>query len=159
MQHVTISRIVFALIEWALRRPGAFPSACFYRQRERSGDRTPYLFRYYLLGKPDSRWFGVYLHHFVASDDEGYHDHPWPFVSILLQGGYAEDRPGDGVRRRSRRGSMIVRLPRAFHRIHDPEPGTFTLVIRGPRVRRWGFFPPGAKWEEGTSVAAPPEVR
>jgi hypothetical protein len=54
------------------------------------------------------RWFldksverGVYLHHFVASDDETPHDHPRRSTSLILAGGYIEHiRCSDGTMRR-----------------------------------------------------------
>lgn len=34
--------------------------------------------------------FSVRLHHFVGSDPDDHHDHPWSFVSLLIKGGYTE---------------------------------------------------------------------
>jgi len=53
------------------------------------GERCPtYLYRWQLL---KTRWFGVYLHHFVGDDwSLDLHDHPKRFVSIGLWGAYVE---------------------------------------------------------------------
>lgn len=50
----------------------------------------PYLRRYYV-----GTFFGIrcYLHHFVDSDPDGLHNHPWRWgVSLLLVGSYQEER-------------------------------------------------------------------
>lgn len=113
----------------------------------------------------DLRLFGIYLHH-IEDRDPGLdlHDHPWPFISIVLTGGYteewtpardaplrarlAEDAERNGVpssrgtTRTWRRGSIHrMRLTDA-HRIVSALPGTFTLVLRGRKSRRWGFYLP-----------------
>jgi len=101
-------------------------------------------------------WFGIMLHKFYASDDDCMHDHPWPFVSIILRGGYWEwtrggdvlmsDRDGSSGDRRDwyRPGSILFRGARHLHRIQlalDGRP-TWSLVFTGPRVRDWGFITP-----------------
>lgn len=111
----------------------------------------------------DLRLFGIYVHHIDAPDPGmDLHDHPWPFVSLILRGGYRElwapareasdwakiSEAWDGVyltgvERSWRRWSIHrVRLTDA-HRIIDAEPGTVTLVLRGLKSRDWGFYPPG----------------
>ena len=40
---------------------------------------------------PRNKWFNVYLHHFLRSDDDrALHDQPWWNLSILLDGEYTE---------------------------------------------------------------------
>ena len=47
------------------------------------GEEMLYLRRWYLFR---CRWFSVRLHHIVLPDvDRWPHDHPWPFVAIVLQ--------------------------------------------------------------------------
>ena len=44
-----------------------------------------YLTRWRLIQTP---WFGIYLHRFDGPDPrETLHDHPWPFVSVVLSFG------------------------------------------------------------------------
>lgn len=109
----------------------------------------------------DVRLFGVYVHR-IAAPDPGLdlHDHPWPFVSLVLCGGYTEevadtrktalfalladviDGAGRGHRRSWRAGSVHrIRLTEA-HRIIAARPHTWTLVVRGVKSRQWGFYPP-----------------
>jgi hypothetical protein len=96
------------VVEWfASRLP---PPRVIY---DREG-KSPYLSRYYLLGRPtmadgsepfgpdgspkvDSIWsegIGVYLHKFHRGDsDEALHSHPWIWSrSLVLVGGYVEER-------------------------------------------------------------------
>ena len=112
------------------------------------GADRPYLRRWWVI--PRNRWFNVYLHHFLRSDDDrALHDHPWWNVSILLRGSYIEMLPGDRpVRRRPFR--PVGRRATAAHRVmldHGPrglEP-VWTLFITGPRIRDWGFWC-GTRW-------------
>src|SRR3954449_5709224 len=49
-----------------------------------------YLTRLRIVQTP---WFGVYLHRFDGPDPRPtLHDHPWPFLSFVLRGGYTERR-------------------------------------------------------------------
>lgn len=115
-------------------------------------DGDQYLDRLRIIDCP---WFGIYLHRFEGSDDECLHDHPWPFVSIILRGGYFEyvgeafGASWDGsprwqqIRRRWHGvGSILFRRANHAHRVEldHAKPQTISLVIRGPRSRPWGFF-------------------
>ena len=89
------------------------------------------------------RWFGLYTHWFHASDDDCLHDHPWSFLTVILRGGYWEHTPGPnngGVKQWHPPFSIRVRPARWLHRIEiDPARKPVTLVLRGWRVRGWGF--------------------
>jgi hypothetical protein len=126
---------------------------------------NPYLVRYTLFS---CRWFGIFLHQILRSDsDRDLHDHPWPFMTLLLWGRYTEAVPSDSPPMFKDDGSMYVteRLRRPgtiiFHRATDahcltlPQTWRFdglegskypdgfipvwTLFVHGPRGRRWGF--------------------
>lgn len=85
------------------------------------------------------KWYGVRLHHIVRSDsDREFHDHPFAFVSVILLGGYTEHRP-DRSPRRYRPGGVIFRRAEDLHRLELDRPA-WTLVIRGPIRRVWGFL-------------------
>jgi hypothetical protein len=89
------------------------------------------------------QWFGLYIHWFHASDDDCLHDHPWSFLTVMLWGGYWEYTPGPNnavVKRWHPPLSIRVRPAHWLHRIEiDPVRKPVTLVLRGPRVRGWGF--------------------
>lgn len=99
---------------------------------------------------------GVYLHHFTRSDhDRALHDHPWPFVAIILLGGYTEmhDQTLDGERtiERHQPGAVLVRPAEWRHRvILDQGTTSWSLVFVGRRQRKWGFHVPqpqgGTAW-------------
>lgn len=92
--------------------------------------------------------WGIYLHQFLLSDhDRALHDHPWPFIAIVLKGGYHElhNQTIDGtlLSEWRRPGSVLLRPAEWRHRIHLPRGKTsWSLVIVGRRQRRWGFFLP-----------------
>lgn len=92
----------------------------------------------------DCKLGGVFLHRFenVESGDL-LHDHEWTFVTIKLKGGYVEERasirrPDDSKLKRLRFFS-VCRLDEC-HRISAIEKPTWTLLIHGPKRRRWGVY-------------------
>lgn len=123
------------------------------------GWESPYLYRWFLI--PRNRFFNVYLHCFLRSDDDrAHHDHPWLFnASLLLDGEYIEHTIATGgIAKTTRRGpgALKVRFGAAPHRIElleqfavevrparanaiDEPLRCWTLFITGPRCREWGF--------------------
>ena len=103
----------------------------------------PYLTRYYLFLK-DRKWFpfNIFLHNFHKGDPDDLHDHPWPYFTFILKGGYYEHTP-TGKHWRSA-GTGRFASSRSLHRI-ELEPGvdTWTLFIPGPKLREWGFIRKG----------------
>jgi hypothetical protein len=94
----------------------------------------------------DTPWFGIYLHRMVGPDWSPHnHDHPWPFVSFVLRGGYIENVSIDTHHFEIHMNRYVrwFNAKRATdkHRIVwiEREP-TWTLVLRGKRVREWGFW-------------------
>ena len=101
-----------------------------------------YLYRWWVL--PRNRFFNVYLHHFVGSDeDKALHDHPWVNLSIVLSGRYYEETIGAGgitYSEELKEGGIKFRWPRQAHRVQLPDnEACWTLFITGPVVRTWGF--------------------
>jgi hypothetical protein len=120
------------------------------QRRVIGAEENPLLVRYILFRVSA---IGVYLHHLCRSDyDRALHDHPWPFISVLLSGGYDEvhDQTIDGKVTvvPHRRGDVLVRPAEWRHRFVLPDgKKAWTLVIVGRRCRRWGFFlPTGWCW-------------
>jgi len=99
--------------------------------------------------------FASMVHWFLGDDDTCLHDHPSPFVSLIVRGGYYEDVPqcpetyraGDPlVRTWYPPGSLLVRPAHWVHRVvlsrdsrGRPVPAT-TVLFMGTKVRRWGFW-------------------
>lgn len=91
---------------------------------------------------------GRVLHHFTAANDVHYHDHPWPFRTSILAGGYVESiaEPQEDGRLTL---TTMKRLPGTTHdvkasTIHKLTAllGTdcWTLIIPGKHERKSGFY-------------------
>jgi len=108
-------------------------------------ENEPYLIRYYLFLK-DRKWFpfNVFLHKFMKGDPDELHDHPWPYATLILKGGYWEVTPKGRYWRGP--GSFRLAGPKSLHRV-ELEPGVhaWTLFMPGPKLREWGFIVKG-KW-------------
>lgn len=91
--------------------------------------------------------FGLYVHNILKSDeDKDPHDHPWWFVTLVLAGGYFEDRVsiyGDAKSHHVHdRWSVASCRTTEFHKIRLMGP-TWTLVLTGPRIHDlWGYLTP-----------------
>ena len=113
-------------------------------------NNEPYLERYYLLLKDRKHFpFNVFLHKFLKSDPDDLHDHPWPYATVILKGGYWEWRPqfnslGEKIGEIAKwcgPGSFRVAGANSYHRIElDPEVECWTLFMPGPQTREWGFL-------------------
>lgn len=119
--------------------------------------------RHVLLKTP---WFSLCLHEMTASDyDRALHDHPWPFISLVLREGYTEEvslpigAKTDWIRTSRVRwkdgrkivlvthspGDILFRPATHRHRVIVGPRHPWTLILMGPRIRRWGFWIDG-KW-------------
>jgi hypothetical protein len=116
----------------------------------RNSDLSLYLKRFRIIQTP---WFGVYIH-WIYSTDSGrdLHDHPWPFVSVLLRGWYTEQIATELAENRlfvtEHAVQWINRKPATgLHRItwlsRTP---IVTLVFAGRRCREWGFMREDGVW-------------
>ena len=110
----------------------------------------PYLERYYLFLKDRDRFpFNIFLHKFLKGDPDDVHDHPWPYATLILKGGYYEwlpqfDSKGNKIAEMCVwRGPGSFRVCRAnsYHRIElDPSVTAWTLFMPGPKKQDWGFL-------------------
>ena len=112
-------------------------------------DNEPYLERYYLFLKDRKKFpFNVFLHKFLKGDPDDVHDHPWPYATLILKGGYYEWIPQfvNGImigEHRMWRGPGHFRIcrPNSFHRIELKQGVTaWTLFMPGPQRQEWGFL-------------------
>ena len=123
-------------------------------------ENEPYLERYYIFLKERKRFpFNVFLHKFLKSDPDDVHDHPWPYATLILKGGYWEWTP-----RFDDQGNKITELVRwcgpgsfrwasanTYHRVElDPDVECWTLFMPGVKQREWGFLVRNQwiQWEE-----------
>jgi hypothetical protein len=108
------------------------------------------------------------VHHFLPNaDDRDVHDHPRPFWTYIVRGGYDDLVPCEcagtawegcagcvgrgglpGLRIGDRmRGGMLRRRPAEHaHRTRVGPRGCWTIVVMGPLQRRWGFWRRGKWW-------------
>lgn len=113
------------------------------------GDR--YMLRWWVI--PRNRYFNIYLHHILHSDDDrALHDHPWWSLSLCLSGQVLEYRKGMELRYVSA-GDVVLRSARAAHRLElRDKADCWTLFVTGPVIRNWGFHCPQGwrRWQDYT---------
>lgn len=83
------------------------------------------------------------LHRFAAqATDRDAHDHPWSFLTLVIQGRYLDIRR-DGKATRMHVGSVRWRSAEHAHRTISGPAGATTLVLSMPERRCWGFWRDG----------------
>lgn len=110
----------------------------------------PYLERYYLFLTERQRFpFNVFLHKFLKGDPDDVHDHPWPYATLILKGGYYEwvpqfddqGRKTSEIRKWRGPGHFRICKSTSYHRIELKDDVTcWTLFMPGPHRREWGFL-------------------
>ena len=136
-------------------------------------NNEPLLERYYIFLK-DRKWFpfNMFIHKFLKGDPDDVHDHPWPYATLILKGGYYEwipiftewdDQPNVMyAQRKVWRGPGHFRICKAdsFHRI-ELKPGVtaWSLFIPGPHKKEWGFLVKGNKWIHNEEYLNNPTIR
>lgn len=137
-----------------MKLPGWIVRLLFARLQRTAKSRAPdvrigkpdddYMLRWWVI--PRNRFFNIYLHNFLRSDDDrALHDHPWLNMSILLDGRYTEHTIADGgVHRRVEysAGDIKLRGPKYAHRVELTHGACWSLFITGPVMRDWGFHCP-----------------
>jgi len=105
-------------------------------------DNEPYLERYYVFLR-DRTWFpfNVFIHKFLKSDPDDLHDHPWPYMTVILRGGYWEWTKNSPTPQWKGAGQIRFGHSTDYHRI-ELEPGIecWTMFVPGPKQRDWGFL-------------------
>ena len=101
--------------------------------------QNPYLMRYYIFLKERDKFpFNIFIHKFLCSDPDDFHDHPWDFISIPLYPGYFEHTL-EGCQWR---GPLHIKYAKAeyLHRVElGPKQYCWTIFIPFRRKREWGF--------------------
>ena len=113
-------------------------------------DDEPYLERYYVFLKDRETFpFNAFVHKFLKSDPDDVHDHPWPYFTIILWGGYYEWIPffnecGElacEVEKWRGPGHFRFCSANSYHRIElKPGKTCWTLFMPGKQKRDWGFL-------------------
>jgi len=148
------------IMNWVVRRLEKFlerTGRYYIIHSNYNGEPTPYLVRYVLFR---TRWFSIYIHRFLLSDDGVPHDHPFNFITYIAECGYWEERwekDGDKLGKplkkiyrqpgswAARRKSDIHRVEVTFpHQLTDKHEAPLSLCLIGPIKRNtWGFYPEG----------------
>jgi hypothetical protein len=87
----------------------------------------------------------VRVHEILRSDTgRDPHDHPWPYLTIILRGWYWEERFDDEGKSLGStwygRGSILFRPAKSWHMLHlTPGKSCWTLFITGRKSQTWGF--------------------
>jgi hypothetical protein len=79
------------------------------------------------------------LHHFRPHTELEFHDHPWPFRTVVLWGSYVDESPtasGEIIRDVLRPFSTRRRPALHAHRTHCKR-HVWTFVLTGRKERRW----------------------
>ena len=94
----------------------------------------PWLERYYLLFKKRPKWFpfNIFIHRMLDDDHgEGVHNHMFPYITIILKGGYWETTSNGKFWRKV--GYIGFRSADHLHRVDlEPNTETITIFIPGP---------------------------
>ncbi len=106
---------------------------------------SDYIRRLHVFKTP---WFALCVHFLRTPDPEPYlHDHPVTFLSLIVRGGYVENRNGVSTRRRW--FNWVRANPNDRHTITHVDPGTVTVAFMGPKTREWGFHLPDSPRPDG----------
>ncbi len=118
---------------------------CFWRWLDIRDDYDDYLTRLTVFRCP---WFGILLHWIKAPDPlEDLHDHPWPFVGVVLAGSYTEIvATPDGSMLLNGHYNHVDYLikktdPNEAHAIVAVDRAVTLILIGRPR-KDWSFFTP-----------------
>lgn len=84
------------------------------------------------------------LHHFTAANDAEYHDHPYPFRTSILSGGYVEEIAQVGSEGRL----ITTRIERRQGTTHRVESGTIHKLVGLLGTDCWTLIEPGEKQRE-----------
>lgn len=123
------------------------------------GTENPYMLRWWVI--PKNRFFNIYLHKFLRSDDDrALHDHPWWNLSYILDGAYTEETiAAGGVHKRVlyEAGSVRFRRAKSAHRVELTHGSCWSLFVTGPIIRQWGFHCPQGwrHWKDFVSLTDP----
>lgn len=87
----------------------------------------------------ETPWFSVRLHHWLGPDDDrNKHDHPWDFVTFVLKGGYLDSSPAGDEHLRA--PAVKYRSAEHQHTVFPDPGGCWTIIVTGPKIRKWGFW-------------------
>jgi hypothetical protein len=87
----------------------------------------------------------IRVHEILRSDTgRDPHNHPWPYITVILRGRYCESRYDDTGYLVSSKwhgpGSVLIRSAKDLHRLYlSPHTTVTTLFMTGRYRQKWGF--------------------
>lgn len=85
-----------------------------------------------------TRWFAIQLHRIEAAKPHPQcHDHPWPFITLLIRGGYYEWVDDSWHWRKP--GTILYR-PAVFRHNVLTKGVSWSIIIRTKKQREWGMM-------------------
>ncbi len=121
------------------RKPDEVITRSMGKAVDEAADVDGYMQRWFLIRKmTHSDLENAYLHHFLRSDPEDMHCHPWDNTTVVINGGYIERTP-EGIFHR-KAGDIVHRKAADIHAIVEIDRGTTSLFLTGKKVREWGFY-------------------
>lgn len=117
-------------------------------RKEVDGEMSLYMRRFYIF---KIKGYAMFIHKIYRSDEDRWlHDHPWPFITVVLKNGYMEELPEwrteymfscKRIFKTVKAISVLRHSATDLHRLHliggNP---TWSLFMHGKRVRDWGFM-------------------
>lgn len=108
----------------------------FFTWNEKLGlPECPYLIRWCL----NFGIFSIRLHKWLSSDDQRYyHNHAWWFITFILSGSYLDiTENGEEL---LTFGAIRFRKAEHSHKVKILKSPTWTILLTGPSVNKWGFI-------------------
>lgn len=116
-----------------------------------------------------TKWLSLYIHKFLRSDYDSYHDHPFSFISWIVRGTYVEhllmadlipELWGKPVGKRevatvrntsqnrfmARKAEHLHYITLARNYTEDDSAAPITVCLIGRRRRPWGFLDANDRW-------------
>lgn len=89
----------------------------------------------------------IRLHNIKRNDSTPFlHNHPFHYLSFILNGGYEENLDGKLIKRK--RFSLAYRSDKAYHRIVSVQPNTKTIFFTWKTNAKWDLKPTKEKIDE-----------
>lgn len=142
------------IADWLIRRAQRTP----YTHITSADGTDLYMGRWWLFnaypanssGGNRGKWqfpISIRIHHICREDsDRHLHDHPWNARTVIIKGGYVEQREGGEVTYLRPAGTTAQLRFGEYHRITHVQPGgAWTIFITGKYRGTWGFLVDGVK--------------
>lgn len=89
-----------------------------------------------------TKWFNIFVHKFLKSDENLPHSHPFNFISVLLWGSYVEQvyTGNELIEIKRRAPSIMFRNGFIFHKIILKKSSPITICLTWPAGKNWHYL-------------------